>query len=182
MNRFVFADPNLCIGCRTCEVACVISHQAESSLATLDPSDFSPRLTLVKNAQVTTPIMCRQCDDAPCAQVCPNNAIVLEDGHVKVVQSRCIGCKTCVIACPYGAMNVVTKMVEDTKGSGLFKRQVPESQALKCDLCSHREEGPACVQVCPTGAIQIIEPETLNETSKQKREAAALGAVVVPSL
>ncbi len=112
----------------------------------------------------------------------PNNAIVLEDGHVKVVQSCCIGCKTCVIACPYGAMNVVTKMVEDTKGSGLFKRQVPESQALKCDLCSHREEGPACVQVCPTGAIQIIEPETLNETSKQKREAAALGAVVVPSL
>lgn len=179
MNRFVFADPNLCIGCRTCEVACVISHQADSTVAGLNAVDFSPRLTLVKNAHVTTPVMCRQCDDAPCAQVCPNNAIVLEDGFVKVIQSRCIGCKTCVIACPYGAMNVVTKMVEETKGSALFKRQVPQSQALKCDLCNHREEGPACVQVCPTGAIRIIESETLIEDSKQKREAAALNAVAI---
>ncbi|HIF9375585.1 TPA: 4Fe-4S dicluster domain-containing protein [Photobacterium damselae] len=179
MNRFVFADPNLCIGCRTCEVACVISHQADSTVAGLNAVDFSPRLTLVKNAHVTTPVMCRQCDDAPCAQVCPNNAIVLEDGSVKVIQSRCIGCKTCVIACPYGAMNVVTKMVEETKGSALFKRQVPQSQALKCDLCNHREEGPACVQVCPTGAIRIIESETLTEDSKQKREAAALNAVAI---
>ncbi|HGO5293849.1 TPA: 4Fe-4S binding protein [Photobacterium damselae subsp. damselae] len=179
MNRFVFADPNLCIGCRTCEVACVISHQADSTVAGLNVVDFSPRLTLVKNAHVTTPVMCRQCDDAPCAQVCPNNAIVLEDGFVKVIQSRCIGCKTCVIACPYGAMNVVTKMVEETKGSALFKRQVPQSQALKCDLCNHREEGPACVQVCPTGAIRIIESETLTEDSKQKREAAALNAVAI---
>ncbi|MGR5239985.1 4Fe-4S dicluster domain-containing protein [Photobacterium damselae] len=179
MNRFVFADPNLCIGCRTCEVACVISHQADSTVAGLNAVDFSPRLTLVKNAHVTTPVMCRQCDDAPCAQVCPNNAIVLEDGFVKVIQSRCIGCKTCVIACPYGAMNVVTKMVEETKGSALFKRQVPQSQALKCDLCNHREEGPACVQVCPTGAIRIIESENLTEDSKQKREAAALNAVAI---
>ncbi len=179
MNRFVFADPNLCIGCRTCEVACVISHQADSTVAGLNAVDFSPRLTLVKNAHVTTPVMCRQCDDAPCAQVCPNNAIVLEDGFVKVIQSRCIGCKTCVIACPYCAMNVVTKMVEETKGSALFKRQVPQSQALKCDLCNHREEGPACVQVCPTGAIRIIESETLTEDSKQKREAAALNAVAI---
>ncbi|HIF9197691.1 TPA: 4Fe-4S dicluster domain-containing protein [Photobacterium damselae] len=179
MNRFVFADPNLCIGCRTCEVACVISHQADSTVAGLNAVDFSPRLTLVKNAHVTTPVMCRQCDDAPCAQVCPNNAIVLEDGFVKVIQSRCIGCKTCVIACPYGAMNVVTKMVEETKGSALFKRQVPQSQALKCDLCNHREEGPACVPVCPTGAIRIIESETLTEDSKQKREAAALNAVAI---
>ncbi len=179
MNRFVFADPNLCIGCRTCEVACVISHQADSTVAGLNAVDFSPRLTLVKNAHVTTPVMCRQCDDAPCAQVCPNNAIVLEDGFVTVIQSRCIGCKTCVIACPYGAMNVVTKMVEETKGSALFKRQVPQSQALKCDLCNHREEGPACVQVCPTGAIRIIESETLTEDSKQKREAAALNAVAI---
>ncbi|SMY36312.1 Electron transport protein HydN [Photobacterium malacitanum] len=178
MNRFVFADPNLCIGCRTCEIACVVSHQADGKLTGVAPTDFSPRLTLVKNAHVTTPVMCRQCDDAPCAQVCPNNAIVLEDGYVKVIQSRCIGCKTCVIACPYGAMNVVTKMVEESKGASLFKRMVPKSQALKCDLCSHREAGPACVEVCPTSAIQIIEPETLQQTSKQKREAAALNAAV----
>lgn len=178
MNRFVFADPNMCIGCRTCEIACVVSHQVDGKLDGVSPEAFAPRLTLVKNVHVTTPVMCRQCNDAPCAQVCPNNAIVLEDGYVKVIQSRCIGCKTCVIACPYGAMNVVTTMVEESKGGSLFNRMAPKSQALKCDLCAHREAGPACVEVCPTSAIQLIKPETLSETSKQKREAAALNAAV----
>lgn len=174
MNRFVFANPNLCIGCRTCEIACALSHQAERTAAGKEASDFSPRLTVVKNAHVTTPVMCRQCDDAPCAQVCPNNAIVLEDGFVKVIQSRCIGCKTCVMACPFGAMNVVTSMTESADGSC----QVAQSQALKCDLCHHQEEGPACVRVCPTGAISLMEPETLSDMSRKKREAAAMCGVV----
>ncbi|CAH0540491.1 4Fe-4S dicluster domain-containing protein [Vibrio marisflavi] len=180
MNRFVFADANKCIGCRTCELACAISHQDEGIGTLNDPNDFAPRLQLVKNAKVTTPVMCRQCDDAPCAQVCPNNAIVHEDGYIKVIQSRCIGCKTCAIACPYGAMDVVTKMVtEDTGRSALFQRKVPKSQALKCDLCSHRKEGPACAQVCPTGAISLIEPQEIQQTSQQKRELAAASAAVI---
>lgn len=180
MNRFVFADANKCIGCRTCEIACAISHQ-ENNTGTLDSTEcFVPRLQLVKNINVSTPVMCRQCDDAPCAQVCPNNAIVHEDGHIKVIQSRCIGCKTCVIACPYGAMNVVTEMVEEDNGHGaLFKRKVPRSRALKCDLCAHQAGGPECVRVCPTGAISIINPDELKQSSQDKREAAALSVLAI---
>ncbi|WPC74527.1 4Fe-4S binding protein [Vibrio porteresiae] len=177
MNRFVFADATKCIGCRTCEVACAISHQEGCSGTLQNAESFVPRLQLVKNAQVTTPVMCRQCDDAPCAQVCPNNAIVHEDGFVKVIQSRCIGCKTCAVACPFGAMAVVTTMVEENRGAAaLFSRKVPKSQAIKCDLCSHRENGPACVEVCPTGAISLINSDELQQTSQQKREQAATRA------
>lgn len=181
MNRFVFADASKCIGCRTCEVACAISHQGDGSLGTLtSPEFFTPRLKVVKNATVTTPVMCHQCDDAPCAQVCPNNAIVHEDGYIKVIQSRCIGCKTCVIACPYGAMDVKTTMVDDSRVLSLFaQRKMPKSQAIKCDLCSHRPEGPACVEVCPTNAIQLFDPENVEQTAKQKRETAAVSSVAI---
>ncbi|MEI8632290.1 4Fe-4S dicluster domain-containing protein [Vibrio sp. PP-XX7] len=180
MNRFIFADANKCIGCRTCELACAISHQDEDIGTLADAKHFVPRLHLIKNAQITVPVMCRQCDDAPCAQVCPNNAIVHEDGYIKVIQSRCIGCKTCVIACPYGAMNVETIMVEDSSGySGLFQRKVPHTQAIKCDLCSHSEQGPACVQVCPTQALRVMAPAELEQTIQQKREAAASSASAI---
>ncbi|NKF50715.1 4Fe-4S dicluster domain-containing protein [Shewanella sp. WXL01] len=177
MNRFVFADPNQCIGCRTCEVACVLSHQEVSKIESLDPSKFYPRLNLVRNGDVTTPIMCRQCEDAPCEQVCPNNAIYRENGQVHVIQSRCIGCKTCSVACPYGAMNVVAFPVEQQGPSELFKMNTIKAQALKCDLCGTRDKGPACVEVCPTNAIRLIEPQDMDQIKQDKRKQAAVAAL-----
>ena len=177
MNRFVYADPSQCIGCRTCEVACVLSHQEDSRIGALDPNSFFPRLNLVKNGMVTTPIMCRQCEDAPCEQVCPNNAIYRENGQVHVIQSRCIGCKTCSVACPYGAMNVVALPVQTTSSSGLFTMNSIKARALKCDLCGSREQGPACVEVCPTNAISLIEPQDMEMINQHKRQVAALAAV-----
>ncbi|WP_239670669.1 4Fe-4S dicluster domain-containing protein [Vibrio variabilis] len=127
---------------------------------------------------MTAPVMCRQCEDAPCAKVCPNHAIVQEDHYVKVLQSRCIGCKTCAIACPYGAMDVVTKQVEQTEGAyALFNRVVTESRALKCDLCSHRQGGPACMEVCPTNALKLVSLEEVESLKKKKRTAAVDEAV-----
>jgi electron transport protein HydN len=171
MNRFVFADPNMCIGCRTCEIACALSHQEDGTIAGMGSAEFLPRLTMVKNAKVSTPVMCRQCDDAPCAQVCPNNAIVTENNHIKVIQDRCIGCKTCVMACPYGAMNVVTTISEKTVGP--FTQQVVKSEAQKCDLCGDREIGPACVSVCPTGALRLVVPNDLAAMNARKQQASA---------
>lgn len=171
MNRFVFADPNMCIGCRTCEIACALSHQEEGTVSGMESEAFRPRLTMVKNAKVSTPVMCRQCDDAPCAQVCPNNAIVTENDHIKVIQERCIGCKTCVMACPYGAMNVVTTISEKTVGP--FTQQVVKSEAQKCDLCGDRAIGPACVSVCPTGALRLVVPDDLAAINERKQQAAA---------
>ncbi|MBQ4797356.1 electron transport protein HydN, partial [Pectobacterium versatile] len=70
---------------------------------------FTPRLKVVKGLNVSTTIQCRHCEDAPCANVCPNGAIVHAGDHIRVQQEKCIGCKTCVVACPYGAMTVISK-------------------------------------------------------------------------
>lgn len=70
MNRFIMADSAKCIGCRTCEVACVVSHQDAIST-----DAFTPRIRVVKGDAFTTAVGCHQCEDAPCANVCPTQAI-----------------------------------------------------------------------------------------------------------
>ena len=98
MNRFIIADASKCIGCRTCEVACVVSHQENQDCASLTPETFLPRIHVIKGVNISTATVCRQCEDAPCANVCPNGAISRDKGFVHVMQERCIGCKTCVVA------------------------------------------------------------------------------------
>lgn len=91
MNRFVIAEPDKCIGCRTCEVACVLAHPtgAENDLT---PENFRPRLRLVKGLKLTAPVQCRQCENAPCVNVCPTNALVYSADTVQLIRERCIGC------------------------------------------------------------------------------------------
>ncbi|EOX8980889.1 4Fe-4S dicluster domain-containing protein [Enterobacter hormaechei] len=143
MNQFILADPEKCIGCRTCEVACMMSHQSGAT-----PEALTSRIRVVKGGTFTTAVGCHQCEDAPCANVCPTGAIRRAAGAWLVEQARCIGCKSCMVACPFGAMQV--RVVED------------RVQALKCDLCAHREGGPACVEACPTHALRCIDPARLR--------------------
>ena len=76
MNYFVVADPIKCIGCRTCMIACVVEHNGEDIFyQNPEEINFNPKLEVVKNAQVSAPIQCRQCEDAPCAKACPQDAI-----------------------------------------------------------------------------------------------------------
>ncbi|XTZ38243.1 4Fe-4S dicluster domain-containing protein [Salmonella enterica] len=149
MNRFIIADPAKCIGCRTCEVACVVSHEENQDCSIVTPSRFTARIRVVKTGAFSTAVTCHHCEDAPCARACPMGAIVRNDIGVIVEQSRCIGCKSCMIACPFGAMQV-TLIGE-------------RAQALKCDLCHHRKSGPACIEACPTSALSCLDPVHLRE-------------------
>ena len=160
MNRFIIADAQKCIGCRTCEVACVVSHQRDQDCSGVSAMRFAPRIRVVKNDELSTATLCRQCEDAPCANVCPEGAIRRENSVWRVDQHRCIGCKSCMVACPYGAMTVT-----------VVKEQ---AQALKCDLCHHRAEGPACVAACPTQALRVMVPAELEALCAQKRQRLAL--------
>ncbi|UCQ57067.1 electron transport protein HydN [Edwardsiella piscicida] len=172
MNRFVIADPKTCIGRRTCEIACVMAHREESELHNLSRDNFTPRIHVIKGDNISTAILCRQCEDAPCANVCPNGAISRQQDFICVDQEKCIGCKTCVVACPYGTMEVVTTTVTQRYGSsGCISSS--KAEANKCDLCNHRANGPACVEACPTKALKLIDRNAMQALIQERRQRAA---------
>jgi electron transport protein HydN len=175
MNRFVIADPNKCIGCRTCEVACALAHPIGDGIAqVLTPANFKPRLKLVRNLKITAPVQCRQCENAPCVNSCPTKALVYRAGTVQLLQERCIGCQTCVIACPFGVMDVINVPVRQ-QNLGPLSVRASVSAAHKCDLCIDLPSGPACIPACPTKALFLIEPAGMEEMNSQKREQALAG-------
>lgn len=177
MNTFVVANPHKCIGCKACEIACAIAHlDSDVNDAAEKQAPFLPRINLVRAPRVTMPIQCRQCEDAPCANVCPVNAITSQDHRIIVHGEVCIGCKACMVACPFGAMDM---SIQEEK-QGILQVQTEESRELKqvmtaykCDLCAGRKMGPACVEVCPAEAFIIVNPEKLTRNIKEKRLASA---------
>lgn len=174
MNRFVIAEPSKCIGCRTCEVACALAHPfGDGTTQALSPANFQPRLKLVRNLRVTAPVQCRQCENAPCVNACPTKALVYRAGTVQLLEDRCIGCQTCVVACPFGVMSMVNAPVKTVQGPLTVRKTV--SLAHKCDLCIDRKDGPACIPVCPTNALFLVDPAGLEATSHQKREQTLSG-------
>ncbi|MFQ7118823.1 MAG: 4Fe-4S dicluster domain-containing protein [Intestinibacter sp.] len=113
LGSFVVADPSKCTGCRACEVACFTSHNANNNVGcTVGTINIPviPRLYLVKDDAVCMPIQCRHCEDAPCLNTCPVKAISRIDNSVIVDEVKCIGCKTCLLACPFGAIDLLTHM------------------------------------------------------------------------
>lgn len=172
MNRFVIADMAQCIGCRTCEIACVVSHSPENKVSAITPEQFHPRLSVMKSFAVSTPILCHQCEDAPCENACPNSAIITGSHGVQVLASRCIGCKTCMLVCPFGAMTIIERSAEITRAAD----NAPRAQAHKCDLCHSRESGPACIEVCPTNALKLVTPMVLASLQRDRQLRAARSA------
>lgn len=178
LNGFVAADPHKCIGCKVCEVACAVAHSDKETLtAGMLETPLIPKLYLVKSAAVTMPVQCRHCEDAPCAQVCSVGAIVQTEGKIIVHEKKCMGCKTCILACPFGAIDMVPvyengQVVRQTGLKVETEEGLEEKDLLvasKCDLCIERAEGPACVSACPEQALCIVNPQQ----EKKKRNAAA---------
>ena len=182
MNSFMISDPNKCIGCRTCEIACVLAHSPEDALinGTIDKT-FYPRLKVIKTAAVTAPVQCRHCEDAPCANVCPHGAIVNKNNTIQIDADACIGCKTCMLACPFGAIDLAqeckngqvvmqSRLKVVTEDGDHAKEKVV---GIKCDLCIGRSEGPACKGICPTNAFIAVEGKLMSASIADKRKSSA---------
>lgn len=168
MNRFVIADSQACIGCRACEVACVLAHNAQSYP---EKTAFDPRIHVVRQDDFQNAVLCRHCEDAPCLKSCPTQAFVRRNDSIQLLEERCIGCKTCAVACPFGAID----MVADQSSNSLTGLQAA-AVAHKCDLCNDAPEGPACVSACPTKALHLITDEVIRQNRVRKQNRAALGA------
>jgi Fe-S-cluster-containing dehydrogenase component/formate-dependent nitrite reductase membrane component NrfD len=133
-------DQTSCIGCHACTVACKAEHDVplgvfRTWVKYIEKGEFpnSRRHFLVER--------CNHCANAPCVKICPTGALFTRpDGIVDFDKDRCIGCKSCMQACPYDAIYI----------------DPAEHTAAKCNFCAHRiDQGlqPACVLVCPEEAI-----------------------------
>ncbi len=119
--------------------------------------------------QKSVPLLCNQCDEPPCAQACPVQATYKRpDGIVIVDQHRCIGCRYCMIACPYNARYFNYKEADDwpNKDQPRSMHGVPES----CNFCAHRldrGEKPACVEACEKSGAGAIVVGNLNDPGSE---------------
>jgi Fe-S-cluster-containing dehydrogenase component/formate-dependent nitrite reductase membrane component NrfD len=138
MPNYGFAiDLRKCIGCHACTIACKAEHQIPIGVnrcwvKTVEKGVFPA------TRRFFFPVLCNQCDEAPCARICPTNALFKRrDGIVDLHGDACIGCRACMVACPYDQLFIDP----DTR------------TAEKCNFCANRVENellPACVSVCPT--------------------------------
>ena len=159
---FILVNPDRCLGCHTCELACAVAHTEANSLigAVLAGERLQPRNYVLQVDSVKISTQCRQCEDAPCVKVCPTGATYRTETYTAVDQRLCIACRLCMMVCPFGAIRVATATV-----AGRDKRA-----AFKCDLCVDRLGGPACVEACPTKALSLRYP---REVIQQATETTA---------
>lgn len=167
MNKYIKANPDKCIGCRTCMISCVVAHEG-NEIFHMDPDaySFNPKLHMVKTKEVSIPIQCKHCEDPACMAACPNNCISFKDDIVYLDSTECIGCKACMAACPYGAID----MVVDRKC--VQKDGAERMVANKCDLCINVPGGPQCVSHCPTDALTLVSDDELSNGLDNRRKNA----------
>ena len=160
MNYTFHFNPDRCVACGACAVACMdqndislkAGNQPYRRIAVVE-RPASPRQEIAYRS-----LGCMHCDNAPCAAACPEGCLWKNGmGLTEYDNSACTGCRSCAMACPFGA---------PTFPAG--------GKMEKCNGCQVRlEHGlePACARVCPTGALTCIPEE---EQSKRQRERSAI--------
>jgi anaerobic carbon-monoxide dehydrogenase iron sulfur subunit len=165
MAKTLYIDYPKCTGCRLCELVCAVFHDGISN-----PSRSRIKVMKWEAEGLYIPMSCQQCQDAPCMNVCPVKAISRDEelGRVFVDYDICIGCRSCVTVCPFGAMNF----------------NIKDKQIFKCDLC---DGDPQCVRFCEVKAIEYLEVDDVSIYKKRDaatrisvagKEAAALQAAM----
>ncbi|MFA5793460.1 MAG: 4Fe-4S dicluster domain-containing protein [Candidatus Brocadiia bacterium] len=148
--KHLYVSPELCTGCKECSLACSLGKFGECN-----PKKAAISVVRDEFERFEYPIICMQCEDAPCLKFCPQNAYYKEStpaGEViKYNEDKCIKCRFCATICPYCAIAVL------------------DNDVVKCDLCTGDPEkrGPKCAKVCSTGALKYEEETTeLNDRRK----------------
>ncbi|HUZ10694.1 MAG TPA: 4Fe-4S dicluster domain-containing protein [Acidimicrobiales bacterium] len=172
----VFVNPERCIGCLQCELACAVEHSVshDGAVAFLETPIPRKRVHVEPGPMfgLSFPNRCRHCDPAPCLGVCPTAAITrdVENGVVLVNPKRCIGCAMCAVVCPFDVLTFYP--LADGPGPAT-------SVAVKCDGCVERlnaGEEPACSEVCKVDALVFGELNELVAAGRLRQTGAVLAA------
>lgn len=138
----VYVNEKWCLGCHLCEYNCAFAQTGEKDMAiALKDLVLRPNIRIEEAGDVSFAVSCRHCEEPLCVKSCITGALSKTDGIISVDRNKCIGCYTCIMVCPYGAIS-----------------QSESGAVQKCELCAQTASGiPACVEGCPNGAIVFEE-------------------------
>ena len=138
----IYVNEEWCLACHLCEYYCAFANSDEPDIVkALKNRQINPRIRIEEGDGISFAVSCRHCEEPYCVKGCISGALSIEDGVIHIDSSKCVGCYTCILSCPYGAV-----MPSDT------------GAIQKCELCAKNEFGqPMCVQGCPNKAIVYEE-------------------------
>ncbi len=157
--KIISIDLDRCVGCRNCEQACSLYGTGG-----FDRDDSNIRVDIYPGERLISTLTCMQCESPPCMDICPSGALkqVSPTNAVVVDESRCVGCKMCMMACPFGNIHFSTD------------RHVIQ----KCNLC---EGDPKCVRFCMSEALNYIEAEDVSELKRKVAASKLMRCLIIPS-
>lgn len=158
MAKVLFVNPEKCVGCQACVMACSLQHGDKAG-----PASSMILPVKLRKPVINIPIVCRQCSKPLCADACPMGAISRDEKTRAMVvdPDLCIACGMCMVACPLGGISVNTE-----KGC-----------SVKCDLCGG---DPLCAKFCVYGALEYLPEEKV--ALKRKREAVGRLATMLEKI
>lgn len=138
----VYVNEQWCLGCHLCEYNCAFANSGQKNMAVaLKGKPIFPRIRVEEGRDIHFAVSCRHCEEPLCVRSCISGALSKKDGAVCVDYNKCVGCLTCILVCPYGAVS-----------------QGPTGAVQKCELCLENAGAyPACVKGCPNRAIVYEE-------------------------
>jgi len=144
-NLKIRVQAQLCRDCQACALACSLHHEGECNLSLA---------RLVVNKDMASYqfdiLLCQHCAVPDCMSACPCDAMRLDErGVVVILDDECIRCGACRSSCPHSAV--------------FYSHN--HDRYLKCDLCAGREEGPLCVELCPVGALALVDSKATKENA-----------------
>lgn len=148
MRKSIVIRPESCLGCRACELIC--SFRLSGSFS---PHNAAVTVCRLEGRIPAVPLMCMHCSAPACVAVCPTGALYRDEetGAILLEGEKCIRCGRCAAVCSLGAV----------------RRGADGGQMIKCSLCGGK---PACVDVCPAGAIDLVDSAAVEEAAAPEKD------------
>ena len=151
----IYVDEKWCLGCHLCEYNCAFANSTSGKpnmALALKDLVINPRIRIEQKGNISFAVSCRHCTEPLCVKSCISGALTKENGLISIDQNKCVGCFTCIMTCPYGAISV------------------GENGAVqKCELCTKNKSGtPACVAGCPNKAIVYEDRDEFSQDKEDK--------------